>query len=87
MAQGEAKDRREIEAAVEQAAREELIGYRERRKANPTLRVADLVRSEPMALWFTYALIGETRRLRWLTIVLIALTAVLAVLTARLAFR
>ncbi len=41
-------------------------------------------RPEPDPSWFTYVLILETRRLKWLTVVLIVLTAILAVLTLRL---
>ncbi len=69
---------------VEQAAGEWLGKYEEPFRANPGMELIEIVRSDVMALWFTHGLIIETRRLRWLTIVLIVLTAVLAILTTEL---
>lgn len=65
--------RREIENQVEQAADEFLF----------ELKPGE--RPEPDPSWFAYVLILETRRLKWLTVVLIILTAILAILTFRLA--
>jgi hypothetical protein len=49
------------------------------------MKIVDIVRPDVMALWFTYGLVIETQRLRWLTVALVVLTVVLAVLTFRLA--
>ncbi len=68
-----------------QAASEWLDKYEEPFRANPGMRVVDIVRQDVLALWFTYGLLNESRRLRYLTIVLVVLTAVLAILTLRLA--
>src|SRR2546426_4901784 len=79
---GESLDRatrRKIESIVEQVAGEFLDHYKEAIGANPSMKFIDIVQSEvPLSLWFAYGLIVETRRLRWLTVVLIILTAVLA---------
>lgn len=78
--------RRKIESIVEQVAGEFLDHYKEAIRASPGMKFIDIVQSEvPLSLWFAYGLIVETRRLRWLTVVLITLTAVLAGLTLRLA--
>ncbi len=65
--------RREIENQVEQAADEFLFELKPGEQPAP----------DPS--WFTYVLILESRRLKWLTVVLIILTAILAILTFRLA--
>ena len=63
-----------------------LETYEKPIRANPGMKLTEIVKSgEPMALWFTYALIAETKTLKGLTVVLIILTAVLALLTLRLA--
>jgi hypothetical protein len=84
MKAAERQTRRRIEVAVEKAAGEWLNKLEEPIQANPTMRLVDWVSAQAMSLFFTYALIGETRRLRWLTVVLILLTAVLALLTYHL---
>ncbi len=48
-------------------------------------KVLDSVNTQALAIWSTYALLNESKRLTWLTVGLVALTIVLAVLTARLA--
>ncbi len=48
-------------------------------------KVLDSVNTQALAIWSTYALLNESKRLTWLTAGLVALTIVLAVLTARLA--
>jgi hypothetical protein len=79
--------RRRVEGAVEKAAEEMLDTYGPQIQANPNMRLTEIVKpADPMALWFTYSLIGETKTLKRLTIVLIGLTVVLAILTYRLAF-
>ncbi len=65
--------RREIERKVDEAADDFVF----------ELKPGEFPPPDPS--WFSYVLILEARRLRWLTIVLIALTAVLAILTFRLA--
>ncbi len=65
--------RREIEKKVEEAADDFVF----------ELKPGEFPPPDPA--WFSYVLILEARRLRWLTVVLIALTAVLAILTFRLA--
>ena len=50
-----------------------------------TARVLDNVNAQALSIWSTYALLRESKRLTWLTAVLVALTVVLAFLTARLA--
>ncbi len=64
--------RREVERKVEEAADDFVF----------ELRPGEFPAPDPA--WFSYVLILEARRLRWLTVVLIALTAVLAILTFRL---
>src|SRR5437899_523864 len=76
---------RGFEEAVEQAAFEWIDKTAGGREANPNMRLIDLVPPEALSLWFTYVLIRETKRVGRLTLVLIILTAVLAVLTLRLA--
>ncbi len=76
---------RRVEKAVEQAVWEWLDKLVPAIEANPGMKLIDIVHSEPMSLWFTYALILETKRLKWLTVVLAVLTAALVVLTLRLA--
>ena len=84
----ERRARREIEKAVERAAGELLERYRQPIEANPDKKVIEIINpNDPMALWFTYGLIVESRRLRWLTVALVLLTVVLAYLTFRLAIR
>ena len=78
--------RRRVEEMVERAAGEYLETYEKPIRANPGMKLTEIVKSgDPMALWFTYALIAETKTLKGLTVVLIILTAVLALLTLRLA--
>ena len=78
--------RRRVEEMVERAAGEYLETYEKPIRANPGMKLTEIVKSgDPMALWFTYALIAETKTLKGLTVVLIVLTAVLAGLTLRLA--
>ena len=76
--------RNRIERHVEQMAFEWLDKYDGAFAANPGIKTIDILQPEPKSLWFQYALISETRRLRWLTVVLIVLTAVLAILTTEL---
>jgi len=86
LGQGERETRREIEKSVERAARELFDRYRQPIEANPGRKLIEIVNpSDPMALWFAYGIIVESRRLRWLTVVLVVLTAILAYLTFRLA--
>jgi len=74
--------RRRIEDAVEQVADELRDRYEAPIRANPGMKLIDITRTEdPMSLWFVYGLIVDTRRFRWLT-VLIILTAVLAGLSS-----
>ncbi len=65
--------RHEIERKVEEAADDFVF----------ELKPGELPPPDPA--WFSYVLILEARRLRWLTIVLVALTGILAILTFRLA--
>lgn len=65
--------RREIVRKVEEAAGDFVF----------ELKPGELPPPDPA--WFSYVLILEARQLRWLTVVLIALTAILAILTFRLA--
>ena len=84
----EREAKRKIEKAVEQAAGELVDRYHEPIRANPGLKLIEIINpGDPMALWFTYGLIVESRRLRWLTVVLVIITAVLAYLTLRLGTR
>ncbi len=76
---------RGFEEAVEQAALEWIDKTSAGREANPNMKLIDIVPPEAFSLCFTYVLIRETKRVAWLTVVLIVLTAVLAILTLRLA--
>lgn len=78
----ERQTRRRVEELVEQASGELLETYGKQIDANPDMKLTEIVRpGDPMALWFTHALIAETGTLKSLTYVLIGLTAVLALLT------
>jgi hypothetical protein len=68
-----------------QAATEWLEKEEDAIRANPGMKLVDVVPPEALSRWFSFALIAETKRLRWLTIVLVILTAVLAILAFRLA--
>jgi hypothetical protein len=81
----ERETRRKVGELVEQASGELLERYRKPIEANPEKKLIEVVNpTDPMALWFTHALIAETKTLKTLTYVLIGLTAVLAALTFRL---
>src|SRR2546426_11063454 len=74
-----------IERAVSQAARELLTKIVPMRTANPGMNLIDMVSIEALSLWFTYAVIMESKAVKRLTVALAILTAVLIVLTAKLA--
>ncbi len=77
--------RRKIEDMVERVAKEWYAVEEPRIASDPNMDVKAFVNSGVMPLWSSYSLIVEAKRLRWLTVVLILLTAVLASLTLRLA--
>ena len=54
------------------------------RKANPDKNLIDMVSIQALSLWFTYAVIVESKAVKWLTFVLAVLSVVLIVLTAKL---
>jgi hypothetical protein len=74
------------EKAVERAVMEWLDKLTPAIEANPGMKLIDIVHNEPLSLWFTYALIVETKRLKWLTVVLAILTAALVGHAIRLAW-
>ncbi len=77
------QERDMIDQAVAQMAREWLWRVEPARNANPNRRLIELAANAQFP-WFTSALISETKAIKKLTIVLIAVTTVLALLTLRL---
>lgn len=77
-------EQRTIARAVLQAAREVLGVVVPMRKANPDKNLIDMVSIQALSLWFTYAVIVESKAVKWLTFVLAVLSVVLIVLTAKL---
>ena len=60
----EARSQGGIEEAVERASGELLERYRKPIEANPGMKLIDIVSlRHPLALWFTYPLIAETKTL------------------------
>lgn len=85
MGRTERETRRRIKAAVEQTAHEWAGQTDPARAANPDMKLMEIVPDSVQRLWTTYVLIMETEKLKWLTVVLTVLTAILAALTLRLA--